>query len=104
LLTAAAGFDVEVLALIAIVGASREVIVREQPHDGLVAVLASRDLARHLTGLPVRLGRSTVHSVNDVAPHLLTWRGHTASVRRHCRIDLQRGLTPSLRSRRFPRV
>jgi hypothetical protein len=74
LLTAAAGFDVEVSALIAIVGAARGLIIREQPHDGVVTVLGSRELVPHLQALPVTLGHSTMRRVYEVARHLSTWR------------------------------
>jgi hypothetical protein len=77
LLTAAAGFDVPVCALIVIVGASRGLVIREQPHDGVVTVLGNRQLVRYLGSLPTVLGHSTRRRVYDVARHLSTWRPKT---------------------------
>jgi hypothetical protein len=76
-LTAAAGFDVPVCALIVIVGASRGLVIREQPHDGVVTVLGNRQLVRYLGSLPTVLGHSTRRRVYDVARHLSTWRPKT---------------------------
>lgn len=80
LLTAAAGFDVEVRGIVAVIGAQRGFTVKEQPRDGTVSVIARRQLDAQLRAMPVVLGMPSIERIYDVARHLATWR--PATVRR----------------------
>ena len=80
LLTAAAGFDVEVRGIVAIMGAHRGLIVKEQPRDGAVTVVARRQVDTHLRTVPNVLGMPSIERIYDVARHLATW--HPKTVRR----------------------
>jgi hypothetical protein len=77
LLSEQARFDVDVRAIIAVVGAQRGVTVSEQPHDAMVAVLAGRAVAEHLAGLPELLGPPSIERIYEVARHLATWQPTT---------------------------
>jgi hypothetical protein len=76
LLSAAAGFDVEVHGLIAVLGAHRVAVV-EQPRDR-VCVISGHDLARFIAGFPPALGAPSIARIYDVARHLSTWQPKTA--------------------------
>jgi hypothetical protein len=80
LLTAAAGFDVEVCGIVAIMGAHRGFTVKEQPRDRIVSVIARRQVEAHLRAMPAVLGTPSIERIYDVARHLATW--HPATVRR----------------------
>jgi hypothetical protein len=77
LLSAAAGFDVEVRGVVAVIGAHRGFTVKEQPRDGAVAVVARRELDRYLGGLVPVLGPASIARIYEVARHLSTWQPAT---------------------------
>ena len=81
LLSERAGFDVEVRALIALVGAGGSLTVRDQPRDGAVRVLTSTELCSYLRSLPDVLGRPSIQRIHDVARHLATWHPRTVAWR-----------------------
>lgn len=77
LLSARAGFDVEVRGVVAIMGMEQGFTVVEQPRDGLVTVVQRKRVADHLRSLPAVLGRPSVERIHDVARHLATWQPTT---------------------------
>ncbi|MGH8861186.1 MAG: nuclease-related domain-containing protein [Jatrophihabitantaceae bacterium] len=79
LLTAHAGFDVEVRALIAIMGARGGFTVRRQPSDGTVTVVTRKTIEEHLQALPHTLGLPSIERIYDVARHLATWQPNTVA-------------------------
>lgn len=79
LLSAAAGFDVEVRGIVAIMGAHRGFIVKEQPRDGVVSVITRKQVDAHLQGSPTVLGVPSIERIFSVARHLAAW--HPATVR-----------------------
>lgn len=79
LLSKAAGFDVSVLGIVAIMGAHRGLTVKRQPADGVVTVLARKELAGHLRQLPDELGRPSIERIFHVARHLATWQPRTVA-------------------------
>jgi len=76
LLSARAGFDVEVAGLIAIMGCT-SFSVKAQPADGAVTVVTRRDVASYLAGRPEVLGTPSINRIFDVARHLATWQPQT---------------------------
>lgn len=74
LLTEQAGFPVDVVGVIAVVGAHRGFTVKQQPRDGAVVVVARRRLAAYLQRLPARLDARQVEAIGDVARRSSTWR------------------------------
>lgn len=74
LLTAAAGFDVEVQGVVAVMGAHRGFVVKQQPRDGLVAVVGRKQLVGYLHSAPAVLGAPSIARIYDVARHLATWQ------------------------------
>jgi hypothetical protein len=74
LLSAAAGFDVEVRGVIAVMGAHRGFIVKEQPRDGVVRVVTRREVVKNLSHLQPVLGGPSIARIFDVARHLSTWQ------------------------------
>ena len=74
LLSDQALFDVDVRAIIAVVGAQRGVTVSEQPHDAMVTVIAGRTVADHLAASPELLGARSIERIYEVARHLATWQ------------------------------
>jgi hypothetical protein len=79
LLTAQARFDVEVRALIAIMGARGGFTVKQQPSDGTVTVLTRKTIEQHLQALPHTLGLPSIERIYDVARHLATWHPNTVA-------------------------
>ena len=77
LLSARAGFDVDVTALIVVMGARGGFAVQEQPKDGRVVVVTGNSVADHLRTLPVTLGTPSINRIFEVARHLATWRPST---------------------------
>jgi hypothetical protein len=77
LLTAKAGFDVPVKAVVAVAGAQRGFAVRAQPTDGAVVVVLLKTLAQYLRTLPAVLDAETVDRLYDAARHLATWQPST---------------------------
>lgn len=77
LLSAAAGFDVEVHGIVAVMGAQRGFIVKEQPRDRIVAVVARKQLVGYLRARPPVVGAEVTTRVYDVARHLATWQPST---------------------------
>lgn len=80
LLTAAAGFDVEVRGIVAIMGAHRGLTIKEQPRDGAVTVVPRKQVDAHLHTAPTVLGLPSIERIYEVARHLATW--HPKTVRR----------------------
>jgi len=74
LLTEHAGFPVDVVGVVAVVGAHRGFTVKQQPRDGAVVVLARRRLRAYLQGLPARLDVRQVEAIGDIARRSTTWR------------------------------
>ena len=74
LLTEQAGFPVDVVGVIAVVGAHRGFSVKQQPRDGAVVVVARRRLSVYLQGLPGRLNARQVEAIGDIARRSTTWR------------------------------
>jgi Nuclease-related domain len=72
LLSAAAGFDVEVRAVLVVAGARRGFTVKEQPDD--VAVVAAKRVTDYLLNLPPVLGVPSVERIFTVARRESTWR------------------------------
>ncbi len=77
LLTAATGFDVEVRGIVAIMGAHRGLTIKEQPRDGVVTVVARKQVDAHLRSVPNSLGLPSIERIYDVARHLATWQPKT---------------------------
>ena len=77
LLSAAAQFDVEVVGIIAVMGAHQGFAVKEQPADGAVAVVTRKEIANYLGRLPARLGEPSISRIHSVARHLATWQPKT---------------------------
>jgi len=77
LLTAAAGFDVEVTGIVAVVGAHNGPTIKDQPADGRVMVLGRKQLVDHLRKQPEVLGAPSIARIFEVARHLATWRPKT---------------------------
>ncbi|MHA3703972.1 nuclease-related domain-containing protein [Jatrophihabitans sp. YIM 134969] len=78
LLTARAGFDVEVRGVVAIMGMERGFTVVEQPRDTVV-IVPRRRIADHLAALPTVLGQPSIARIFDVARHLATWQPATVT-------------------------
>lgn len=74
LLTEHAGFPVDVVGIIAVVGARRGFTVKQQPRDGSVVVVARRRLTGYLQGLPARLDVRQIEVIGDIARRSTTWR------------------------------
>jgi hypothetical protein len=81
LFSAAARLNVAVHGVVAVVGADRGFIVRQQPADGLVTIVRDKDLAPWLAAIPPVLGLPVVEHIYLVARHLATW--HPTTVRWH---------------------
>ncbi len=79
LLSAAAGFDVEVRGIVAIMGAQRGFTVKAQPRDGVVSVITRKQVDAHLQAAPAVLGVPSIERIFAVARHLATW--HPSTVR-----------------------
>lgn len=74
LLSNRAQFEVDVRALIVVVGATGGFTVKEQPKDGSVTVLTHKSVESHLRLLPAVLDTPSVLSIFEVARHLATWQ------------------------------
>ena len=74
LLTEHAGFPVPVTGVIAIVGARRGFLVRNQPSDHSVAVVSRGAIVPFLHAQPDRLGVREVEAIHDVARRSTTWQ------------------------------
>lgn len=77
LLSAKAGFDVDVTALIVVMGARGGFTVKEQPKDGRVVVMTRKLVTDHLRTLPATLGTPSIDRIFEVARHLATWQPTT---------------------------
>lgn len=77
LLSAAARFDVEVRGLVVVMGAHRGFVVKQQPRDGAVFVVARKHLVDFLHSQPAVLGPPSIARIYDVARHLSTWQPTT---------------------------
>jgi hypothetical protein len=77
LLSARAGFDVDVRGIIAVVGAGHGLMVKEQPPDGLVTVVTAPLLVKHLLTFANVLGTPSRDRIYNVARHLATWQPKT---------------------------
>jgi hypothetical protein len=79
LLSAKALFDVDVTALIVVMGARGGFTVKEQPRDGRVVVVTRKAVAAHLQALPPQLGIPLIERIFEVARHLATWQPTTVA-------------------------
>lgn len=70
---------VAVHAVIAVTGADRGFVVKEQPRDGLVTILRNDDLSAYLRLLPELLSRAEVERTFAAARQLPTWQPETAT-------------------------
>jgi hypothetical protein len=77
LLSAKAFFDIEVLGIIAVMGAHKGFTIKAQPADGAVKIMTRRDVTKHLDGLPEVLGMPSIERIYEVARHLATWQPGT---------------------------
>jgi hypothetical protein len=77
LLSAKALFDVDVRAVIAVMGAQGGFTIKEQPQDGIVTVVTRKAVESHLRSLPVVLGAPSIERIYDIARHLATWQPNT---------------------------
>lgn len=73
LLTEHAGFPVAVRGIIAVMGAERGFTVRQQPADGVVAVVARRRISQHLSRQAEILTDRQIAAVYDAARRSTTW-------------------------------
>jgi hypothetical protein len=73
LLSAKALLDIDVRAVIAVMGARRGFKIREQPQDGIVTVVTRKEIERHLRSLPPVLEGPSIERIYDIARHLATW-------------------------------
>ncbi|MEO8887807.1 MAG: nuclease-related domain-containing protein [Jatrophihabitantaceae bacterium] len=76
-LSTRAGFDVEVGALIAVIGAPGAFTLKAQATDGRVNVLTRKEVVPHLWSLPEVLGAPSVERIHDVARDIATWQSGT---------------------------
>lgn len=67
-----AQFDVEVLGLIAVIGAPGGFTVKAQTYDGAVNVLTRKEIVPHLWAQPEVLGEPSVERIHDVASRRVT--------------------------------
>jgi hypothetical protein len=74
LLSAKALFEVDVRAVIAVMGAHGGFAVKEQPRDGIVTVVTRKAVESHLRSLPVVLGAASIERIYEVGRHLATWQ------------------------------
>jgi hypothetical protein len=74
LLTEHVGFPVEVVGIVAVVGAHKGFTVKKQPDDGAVIVVARRRISHHVRKLPLRLEPRQVEAIYEVARRSTTWR------------------------------
>ena len=73
LLSEAAGFPVPIIGVIAVVGASKGLKVKEQPQGGVVHVVARRMLTRWLTERPILLDAWEIECIYAYARRSTTW-------------------------------
>lgn len=76
LLSAAAGFLVEVDAVIAVTGAQGGFSVRQQPRD--VTVVSRKTITGFLHSRPAVLSTAAVERIHDAAQRAVTWRSPVA--------------------------
>jgi hypothetical protein len=77
LLSAKALFEVDVRAVIAVMGARRGFKIREQPPGGIVTVVTRKEIESHLRSLPPVLEAPSIERIYEVARHLATWHPST---------------------------
>jgi hypothetical protein len=73
-LTAQTRLEVDVRAIIAVMGASHGFTVKSQPEDGAVTVMSRRNLTGHLRELPWVLDAARIEAVYATARRLSTWQ------------------------------
>lgn len=73
LLTEQAGFPVEAVGIIAVMGAHKGFTVRKQPEDGAVVVIQRRRISQYLRRLPRQLTARQIDAIYDVAIRSTTW-------------------------------
>jgi hypothetical protein len=74
LLTEHVGFPVEVVGIVAVVGAHKGFTVKKQPEDGAVIVVPRRRISHYVRKLPLRLEPRQVEAIYEVARRSTTWR------------------------------
>src|SRR6185503_13927391 len=74
LLSAVSGQQVQVRAIVAVMGAHRGLTIKEQPLDGTVQVVARKQIADYLRGLPTVLDPPTVTALHTLACRSTTWQ------------------------------
>ncbi|MGN6252008.1 MAG: nuclease-related domain-containing protein [Marmoricola sp.] len=74
LLSERAGFPVNVLGVIAVMGAHKGFTIKKQPEDGAVVIVQRRRIAQYAQGLPRRMTEREIEAIYDVARRSTTWR------------------------------
>jgi hypothetical protein len=77
LLTALAGFDVDVQGVVAVTGAPRTFVVKQQPDD--VTVVTRKTITPYLHSRPTVLDRPTVERITELARQDATWTSAQAA-------------------------
>jgi hypothetical protein len=73
LLTEQAGFPVAVGGIIAVMGAQRGLTIRDQPADGLVVVVARKEISQRILRQPARLSDREIAAIYEAAQRSTTW-------------------------------
>lgn len=74
LLTEHVGFPVQVVGIVAVMGAHRGFTVKKQPEDGAVVVVQRKRISQLLREQPLRLNAREISSIHEVARRSSTWR------------------------------
>lgn len=74
LLTQYTGFPVDVVGVLAVMGARKGFMVKQQPEDGRVVVVKRRRISQELRARPARLSLREVDAIFEVAKRSTTWR------------------------------
>ncbi|WP_256840809.1 nuclease-related domain-containing protein [Ornithinimicrobium cryptoxanthini] len=73
LLTRQAGFPVDVVGVLAVMGARKGFMVKKQPEDGRVVVVKRRRVSQEMLARPARLSLREVDAIFQVAKRSTTW-------------------------------
>lgn len=74
LLSQRAGFPVEAIGLVAVMGAHNGFNIKNQPDDGKVVIVQRKRISHLLLTLPQRLAAPEIDAIYDVARRSSTWR------------------------------
>jgi hypothetical protein len=74
LLSEHVGFPIEVVGIVAVVGAHKGFTVKKQPEGGAVIVVPRRRISHYVRKLPLRLEPRKVEAIYEVARRSTTWR------------------------------